>query len=460
MKTQQRIKTAMALSMIIFCMLLNMTASATSWEWAEKMYSKATSAANAIATDDTGNSYVTGSFTDTLHIDGKYITAKGSYDVFLAKFDNRGKLLWIRQAGGIDMDEAYSVSIDREGYIYITGYISGLVEFSQNIVAGAATRDFFLTKYDSDGNVIWINLEAGENEDFGKSVCTDRNGDVYVTGVFHGTIKTERTSLKSKSAKNTFIIKHDRDGNFLWSKTGVSTGSNEPSEINVDKDGNVYLAGTFRGTAEFDKKIIISRNHKELYIVKYNSDGELQWLKKGGSALVDNSLTAIAADSSDNIIVTGSFSGTAFFGDIQLKSNGSKDFFLVKYNSKGDVLWALHDGGNGDENSRSLEVDRNGDIYLAGEFNHTFDIGKKKLTNIGDWDVFVLKYGKDGNFINGSQVGGTGFNRAVALALDNRFSIYLVGYISNNAFFGDKELVTNPPEGSGFIAKFLGLFPR
>jgi hypothetical protein len=460
MKKKNKYRFVVAFCFFNLCLFSICQAGTQSWEWAKKMYSKSPSAGMAIATDAIGNSYVTGSFSDTLHIDGTVLKSKGSYDIFLAKFDRTGELIWVKQAGGIDMDEAYGIAGDNEGNVYITGYISGKAEFSQHLVNGSSSRDFFLTKYDSEGNVLWINLEAGVNEDYGKSVCVDNNGDVYATGIFHGTIKTEKATLKSKSSKNTFIIKHDRNGNFLWAKTGASSGSSEASEINVDSNGNVFVAGTFQGVAEFDKKVIVSLNHKEVFLVKYSPQGEIQWLKKGGASSDENTLSAVATDSIGNIVITGSFSGTAFFGNKQLKSNGANDLFIVKYDNDGEVVWATQAGGKGDEIARSLEVDKSGNIFIAGEFNFSFSFGKSDIQNIGDWDVFVLKYSREGEMVYGSHVGGTGFNKATGISVDNLSDIYIIGYFSQKASFGNLALEANRKDGSGFIAKYHDLLSR
>lgn len=122
--------------MMILCnifFVFNARAYSQSWEWAKKIYSKAPTAGYAVETDINGNSYVTGSFSDTLHIDGKFLISNGFYDIFLAKFNNKGNLEWVKQAGGADMDEAYGIADDKKGNVYITGYISGEADFSENL---------------------------------------------------------------------------------------------------------------------------------------------------------------------------------------------------------------------------------------------------------------------------------------------------------------------------------------
>jgi hypothetical protein len=457
-KTQYRI--SIALFLIGLCLTCSHDLMSQSWEWAKQLSSKAMNAGNAIATDKSGNSYVTGSFSDTLRIDGTILVSQGFYDIFLAKINSRGELQWIRQAGGNDMDEAYGVAIGKNEEVYITGYISGDAQFSDQKVKGSTNRDFFLTKYDTSGKVLWVNLETGANEDYGTSVCVDQNGDVYATGIFHGTINTERSTLRSVGPRNTFIIKHDGSGKYLWAKTGTCTGSTEASEISVDNDGNVYVAGTFEGTAIFDKRRIISQHHKEVFLARYSTSGNLQWLKKGGSSSEESSLSSISFDPYGNIIITGTFSGTAYFDEDFLKSNGSKDIFVVKYNKQGTELWARQTGGKGNEISRSLVVDRDGNIYVAGEFNLSFIFGESQINSTGDWNVFVVKYNRGGEMIAGSQVGGIGYNKATGIAMDDKSNIYLLGYFSRKISLSDQELETQREQGAGFIAKYEGLLKQ
>jgi len=254
-----------------------------------------------------------------------------------------------------------------------------------------------------------------------------------------------------------FIYKYTGRGDFCWGRTGEGEGSNQVAEINVDGSGNVYVGGTFEGKAEFDKKFITSLNTRDVFLVKYNTEGVIQWIKKGGSSTGENNLNAIALDSAGNIFITGSFAGTAWFDKKQLKSKGSDDLFLVKYSREGNVVWALQSGGKGNEHAQAMETGPDRTVFIAGNFNTSFSFGPSQINSTGDWDIFVLKYSSDGKMIRGAQIGGRGYDKAIGIALSGKGNIMVSGYFSDDIRVG-KTLLMNPDEkGCSFIAELCDL---
>jgi len=428
-----------------------------SWEWAKNISSNAEVHASALAVDKSGNSYITGSFSDTLTIGKHHLHSSGFYDIFIARINAKGDITWLKQAGGSESDEAYGIAVDRDGNVYITGYISGNADFSGVTVKSQGARDFFLAKYDNDGNLKWVRKQEGNNEDYGKSVCVDRKGNVIVTGVFNGTLNIQGKEYKSTGRLNIFVYKYTGSGDFCWGHIGKGEGTNQVAEVNVDPSGNVYIAGTFEGMAEFDKHFITSLDTKDVFLAKYNPDGIIEWLRSGGSAVGDDQLNAIAVDSAGDIVIAGSFSGTAFFNKKELVSKGSDDIFVVKYDKDGNVIWAAQSGGKGNEHSRSLEVAKNGNIYVAGEFNYSFTFNQSNIRNTGDWDVFVLEFSSDGKMMGGTQAGGLGYDKANGIAVDDSGNIYLLGYFIQQISFGNLQLSTPNQSGCAFLAKLNGI---
>ena len=440
------------LSLIVILTITEGFPKAFNWEWAKTLNSRSTTVINALTADENGNSYITGEFTDSLIIGNQKLFTRGHSDIFIARIDQAGEPMWIRQCGGTESDEAYGIAVDPSGNVYVTGYISGKADFSGVILNSSLARDFFLAKYNKDGDLVWVKKQEGDNDDYGKSVCVDRNGNVYVSGVFHGKLVLGGKTVEPKGKLNVFIYKYTSTGDFLWGRTGEGEGSNQVAEINVDHSGNVYMGGTFEGKAGFDKKFIVSVGNKDVFLVKYNTDGVIQWLKRGGSAIGEDKLSSIAVDSSENIFISGSFSGTASFDKKQLKSKGSDDLFLVKYSKEGNVLWAVQSGGKGNEHSQAMELDHAGNIYIAGNFNSSFTFGSSKINSIGDWDVFVLKYAPDGKLLTGTQIGGKGYDKATGIALGRNGSLWLTGYFVHEVSFGKIILKSQDDKGAVFFA--------
>jgi len=423
------------------------------WEWIKPIYSKSANAGYSIVADDAGNTFVAGSFSDTLYVAGKQLISKGVTDIFIAAFSPKGEVKWLKQAGGTDADEAYGIRLDNQGNVYATGYFSGIVDFSGYIIRSPGNRNFFVAKYKGNGDFVWIRSGQVENEDFTNFICTDNSGNVFVSGVFHGTIYMGTKAYKSRDHKDLFFAKFNTDGDLQWMKTGGGDEKDRISAIHTDDDGSLYITGSFEKVLVFDKMLVESSGKRDIFLAKFTPEGHVDWLRKGGSATGDDYSTAIEVDQTENIYITGYFSGLAYFDGKQLKSAGSDDIFLVKYDSMGNVIWSRQAGGQGNEHARSLIMDTFGDVYLAGEFDHSFSFAKKNVVRSGDWDVFVLRYSQDGEMMGSSQVDGTGFKRANSLAIDKTGNVYLLGYFIQQASFGNILYTSPGPQGGGFIAK-------
>ena len=247
------------------------------------------------------------------------------------------------------------------------------------------------------------------------------------------------------------------NGDLCWGRIGKGEGTSHVAEINADKSGDVFVAGTFEGKAGFDKKFIESLGTNDIFLAKYSTDGEIQWLKKGGSAVGEDKLNAVVVDSSGNILITGSFSGIAVFDQKLLKSKGSDDIFLVKYDKAGRILWATQTGGKGNEHSESMITDKQGNIFLTGNFNLSFSFGRSRINHIGDWDIFLAEYSPEGKMKGGTQVGGTGYDKGTGIAVDDSDHLYLTGYFIDKVSFGDIQVDSPGKEGCAFIAKWKGI---
>jgi hypothetical protein len=197
--------------------------------------------------------------------------------------------------------------------------------------------NFFISKSDSFGNFIWakkISLSTG-NSDV-SSISSDNAGNVYVSGYFMDSVDFDPGPnifmLKTNYSCCPFIFKLDNNGNFLWAKAFVnnvplSSGSGNATAIKVDINNNVYITGYLSGTLDFDPGSLVypltaptvtfnsqpyHHSYNNTFIIKLNSLGDFQWAKST-NCNSDNSPSSIEIDSSNNIYLTGSFSGTTDF---------------------------------------------------------------------------------------------------------------------------------------------------
>ncbi len=231
---------------------------------------------------------------------------------------------------------------------------------------------------------------------------------------------------------------HAADGDYLWAKQLGGTLYDGALSIAVDASGNIYTAGFFRGTVDFDPGAgtlnFTSAGGSDIAICKFDSTGALVWAKQMGST-GDEAAYAIALDSYENVYTTGTFQGTVDFdpsaGTANLTSVFGDDVFISKLDSDGNFVWAKQLGGGSDGSSRGIALDSDGNVYVTGYFTGTVDYdpgaGTANLTSAGSNDVFVSKLDSAGTYVWGKQIGGTSNDTALSIAVDSNGNVYTTG---------------------------------
>ncbi len=236
--------------------------------------------------------------------------------------------------------------------------------------------------------------------------------------------------------------------------------------VAVDASGNVYSAGYFNGTVDFDPGAgitnLVSAGAEDIFIVKLDAAGNFLWAKSMGGA-GNEYAQSVAADAAGNIYTTGYFNGTADFdpgaGIINYTSAGNTDIFISKLDADGNFIWAKSMGGTGVELSQSLAVDASGNIYTTGYFESTVDFdpgaGIANLVSAGGSDIFISKLDGAGNYVWAKRTGGTGIDVGNLITVDAG-NVYTTGYFYSTVDFNPGAGVSNLVSAGGsdiFICK-------
>ena len=425
------------------------------WDWAKKGGGSSSDGGYGIAVDGAGNTYVTGYFEGTASFGGTSLTSSGGKDVFVAKYDTSGNLLWAKKGGGTDWDEGYGIAVDSAGNTYVTGYFEGTASFGGTSLTSSGSNDVFVAKYDASGNVLWEKKAGGTNFDKGRGIAVDGSGNAYVTGEFSGTASFGGTTLSSSGTyiADIFVAKYDASGNVLWAKKAGGSSWDEGRSIAVDGSGNTYVTGYFLGTANFGGTTLTSSGSNDVFVAKYDASGNVLWAKKGGGSSLDGG-SGIAVDGSGNAYVTGEFSGTASFGGTTLSSSGGSDIFVAKYDASGAVLWAKKAWGTSDDLGFGIAVDGSGNTYVSGFFEGTASFGGTTLSSSGSRDIFIAKYDASGSVLWAKKAGGTSDDEGEGIAVDGAGNTYVTGYFEGTASFGGDTLISSGSRDI-FIAKLV-----
>lgn len=448
--------------------------SAQQWDWVKTFGGSGKCIAYDATTDNDGNIIVAGSFTGTVFFNNTKLVNDGIKDFFIAKYDTDGNLIWVKQSVSNKDNEAYGVVCDKSGNIFITGYFSGLVKLSDNISINSENeKNCFVIKYDKNGMFIWASRTNGVFDKYGKDLTIDKNGNILITGVFKNDIsffyedeitgidkgdnnedkETERSfTLNSKGASDIFIAKYSCNNELLWAKQSDGDGTAESASIKSDNKGNSYITGYFTNTCSFGEMKLISKGGKDIIVVKYDSTGNVIWANQPCKSETDMQSCGMNIDKNNNIFLTGYFSGTAIFGKTKLESKNNDDIFISKMDYNGNALWAKQAGGTGNEYGREIVSGSDGNIYITGGFNSGFDFGTSKISNAGDWDIFVLKFDSQGNALNGFSAGSKGSDKAIGLVVNDKNKIFVLGSISGSANFNG-NIIKSKGDNDDFVAK-------
>ncbi|MBB5332801.1 SBBP repeat-containing protein [Chryseobacterium koreense] len=258
--------------------------------WAKSFGGSGNERGKSIAIDTSGNVFTTGYYTDTADFDPGTavfnLTSNYGYDIFVQKLDPNGNFVWAKSFGSSVLnDYGNSVATDASGNVYTGGYFGGTVDFdpgSGTYSLTADVYDVFIQKMDSQGNFLWAKSFGGPNDDEGNSIALDTSGNVYTTGFYRGTVDFDPGagiySLTSSGNSDVFIQKLDSGGNFKWAKSFGGSGNDEGHSIAVNTLGDIYTAGLFFNTVDFDPDAgvytLTSTGSADIFVQKLNDPSQ------------------------------------------------------------------------------------------------------------------------------------------------------------------------------------------
>ncbi|QDT46119.1 hypothetical protein Pan258_01360 [Symmachiella dynata] len=355
-------------------------------------------------------------------------------------------------------DVGYELDTDSAGNVYVTGEFRGTVDFDPtagvtDLVSNGGS-DVFIAKYDSDGNFLWAKSFGGTGDDTGQSISVDASGKIYVIGNFDGTVGVDfdpgvDSDIKAGgSTSDAFVLKLDAAGEYEWSNTFIGAGFISGTDLEVDAAGNVYAAGSFTGTADFDPLAgviipIATNGSFDAYLAKMNSDGDMVWVETFGAGRIDG-ISGIDLDSSGNIVTTGYYMDTVDFDtgvgtSFGISGADSFDTFVSKFDSDGTFLWVTTTQAAGQNVARDVVVDADDNIVFVGSYTGTVDfdpgVGVASLTSEGGNDIFVTKLDSSGALLWTASMGGEDEDIAYGVDVDANNNVFVVGEYQNTADF-------------------------
>jgi hypothetical protein len=402
-----------------------------------------------------------------------------------------GSLAWARQAGGAGNDVGSSIASHNDGSSVATGSFSYTATFGREEdeetflteAGGGDTVDVFVAGYESDGSLAWARRAGGTGNDEGLGIAPLSDKDTLVTGYFEGTATfgeddTNETTLVVEGNSDIFLARYNSNGTLAWVRRAGGSLKDAGIGLAALSSGGALVTGYFEGMATFGpgetgETSMISAGDGEIFVAKYESDGDLDWVRGAGgaSSLLDGDAgMGIAALGDGSVMVTGYFEGTATFGqgdinETSLVSAGNYDLFVAKYSSDGDLEWAHRAGGPFLEAGYAIAPHSDDGAILTGSFEGTAIFGldegnETSLLSAGNSDIFVAWYNDDGTLEWARRAGGAWDDRGSGITTLADDSSYVTGSFGNIATFGpgETDAATVTSAGSNdtdvFVAKY------
>ncbi|MDB5282543.1 MAG: type sorting protein, partial [Bacteroidota bacterium] len=250
------------------------------------------------------------------------------------------------------------------------------VTFGNYTLTTSGSVDFFIVKYDSAGNVLWAKEAGGAGPDYSRCISTDRYGNAYVAGSFaSSSITFGSNTLTNAGDGDVFITKYDTAGNVVWANAAGGAAYDVAYGIGTDTHGNSFITGTFASSSIAFGPYTLGNNTTsdyDYFIVKYDSAGNAIWAH-GEYGASDAQGYAVNIDGTGNAYVAGSFGGTSIIlgSTVTLYNSGAGNLFVVKYDTSGKALWAKDPGGSGGDVGQGISTDANGNVYVVGNLTST-----------------------------------------------------------------------------------------
>ncbi|WP_231367674.1 T9SS type B sorting domain-containing protein [Gillisia sp. JM1] len=363
---------------------------------------------------------------------------------------SQSNIVWQNTLGGSKNDALHHMITARNGNIILSGYsqsnISGdISENSRGII------DYWISEINkNDGKLIWQKTIGGSYFDLANSTIETSDGGYLIGGYSNSNISGEK-SENSRGKDDYWVVKLDSQRNILWDRTYGGDDTDRLFSVLETNDGGYILVGESQSNISGEKSEN-SRGITDMWIVKINSLGDIEWQRTIGGSQRDSAKKIIKAHDGGYIIGGSSMSDIS--GEKTENSRSSflvADYWILKIDESGDIKWQKTIGGNNGDNLSSLKPTTNGNYIVGGTSGSNISSEKSENSVCNSVDAWVLKLDKNGNVLWQKTLGGdsTDWESYVSETNDNGF---IVGISTSSNTSGNKS-EDNPGERNFWLVK-------
>ena len=443
-------------SLLLILFFSNVISAQTNdWIWADGVGGTNFEKGQAICTDNiSGDIISTGTFSSsTIQFNGIVLTNQfaPNNDCFLVKYDYTGQVVWALSFGSNGFESGLDVHCDNSGNIYVAGQFSSpTLIFDNDTLVNNGVFDWFLVKFDTNGNYIWSRSGGGNANENGVSLTSDVSGNIYMAGNFTSNDFSFGSTTLTNYAGNSsdfFFLKFSSSGSPLWAREAGGTSNDYVNDITIDNSGYIYITGSFRSLLLVVSNLVLNNNTiitSDVFVLKYSLAGQIFDVSGYGGDLDDVGTDIDFNSNTGKVLLCGVFnSDTLQAIPYQIANSAylTNDLFVMEINGAGAVQWVISGGSTGNDAVEGAKYLASGNIYITGSFVDTLSVGSQSQTSSGLNDIFLAELDSSGNCLQLNSAGGAGDDFSYDLAVHGGINALIAGsYAVNAATIGNFSL--------------------
>jgi hypothetical protein len=414
------------------------------FEWAGQCGNppNTTDTKTTLASAPDGSFYLSGEFLDTVQFCDKIMVSSGGTDVFLVKYTSGGVPVWSLKIGGEDYDYVSKTICDAEGNVIIAGYFYGTTRIGQDLYTSYGSQDIFVAKFNSAGDFLWSFRAGGQMADYVAGLALDAGRNIVITGYFYGDMAFGDTIISALAGSDIYLAKFNADGDLLWVTQAGGSSSEQVRSADCDPDGNIILTGSFYYDISFGDTALATTNPVGVFTAKYLPDGGLDRVFQLDGTMLTPEIY-VAAGPGGDFFIAGDFSDKLIFGD-QVFDAGpfNQDIFVAKYDAACNLQWAHHAFSASSDQVAGMVAGEDDGLYMTGHYLDTIQFDQLTMPYhlcCGSREIFIVNYNSEGNVVWGDSISGT---RAgiQSIAMSGQGKLILSGLFSADLSLGDLKL--------------------
>lgn len=437
-------------------------------EWVKDVGGNNQITIRAIDSDKNGNIYTIGVFEGAQDFDpsssGFVLTPNnlGYKDIFIQKLNKNGQFVWAKSIGGVNTNYCKTIKTSDDGGFYLAGHFRDSLDFDPsinvNMLYAQSRDDGYIAKFDSIGNLLWVNGLHGTINTRVLNLDIDKSDNLIVSGSFdnhfsYGSINGP-DSISTGNRSDVFVLKINPNGNWIWGKSYGGSSFVSGSSLTTDYQDNIFLSGSFENSIDFDPSSSVfqktAKGTYDVYILKLDPTGNFNWVKTLESTFSAENTDIQINDSS--LYISGFFADTLDMdpgiSNYPLFSSGNFDSFILKLDNQGNFIWAKSIIGINGSYANRLSFNNANEVLIAGDYFGICDFDPDSsssfnLTSNGGLDLYFLKLSNNGDFISVVSIGGMGYEYLTDMdrTAGNEF-VYTGSFGSNTIDFDPQAGVT------------------